>query len=124
MESKKKRIMSSTSSKSLVQYWVMCCLGYSISALEAGSMSLLAAAQLLIRSLITLDGDFSMITICSDIKRWCSQFESIHYRQVHREENAVAHELAKRITTAQPFTSSSCFIPYWLTNVLCNDYIH
>ncbi|RID76538.1 hypothetical protein BRARA_B03506 [Brassica rapa] len=80
--------------------------------------------KVLIRSLITLDGDFSMITICSDIKRWCSQFESIHYRQVHREENAVAHELAKRITTAQPFTSSSCFIPYWLTNVLCNDYIH
>lgn len=40
-----KKIMSSTSSKSLVQYWVMCCLGYSISALEAGSMSLLAAAQ-------------------------------------------------------------------------------
>ena len=121
-----------SSSKGVVKYWAMRCLGYSKSALETESKALLAAVQcniflgykkiifecdceVQIRSLLTLDGDFSITTICSDIKRWCGQVESFHYRHVHREENAVAHELPKRVTTAQPFTSLSCFVPYWLT---------
>lgn len=107
----------------------MCFLGYTTSTLEAEGKALLAVVQssvclgyksvilesdceVLIKSLWTLNGDFRISTICSDIEQWCMRLENFEYRHVHREANALTHELAKRVTKTHPFSSSSCFIPY------------
>ncbi|XP_018465244.1 putative ribonuclease H protein At1g65750 [Raphanus sativus] len=124
----------------VVHYWAMAFLGSAQSPLEAESKALLAAIQcafalgyknmifegdclVLINSLTTGKGDFSIAMICNDIRHWGRKLGLLQFARVPREANVVAHMLATRCDPTVLFTSSSTFIPHWLTNVICNDYI-
>lgn len=118
----------------------MASLGTSLSPLEAEGQALLAAIQcvfalgyknvifegdclVLMRSIYAEHGDFSIATICNDIRSWGSRLEKVQFTHVHREANGVAHILATKCNADVLFTSSSTLIPHWLSNVICNDYI-